>query len=251
MADVITSNNNEFIKYARSLKAKKARSESGTFLIEGEKCVAELAQYMPGAAKSVIVIKGKYESLAQELKANGAHVYYVSESVLDSVCESKTPQGIAAIASIPVYGGVYSGFIVMLDDVQDPQNIGTIIRTADAAGCSSVVMSENCADSYSPKAVRASMGSIFHIPVIKSDLKQYINKLLPLGYDIACADIRGDTEFNLHWENTCLIIGNESRGISEEISDFATKHIKIPMYGKAESLNAAVAAGILIYKIRT
>jgi RNA methyltransferase, TrmH family len=251
MAEVITSSGNEFVKYARSLKNKKARVQNSAFLVEGEKCVAELAEHMPKLAQSVIVIEGMYRELTDKIREAGAKVYYVSESVLDSISETKTPQGIAAISLLPEYGNVYSGFIVMLDDVQDPQNVGTIIRTADAAGCSCVVLSEECADCFSPKAVRASMGSIFHIPVIRAGLPGYITELASKGYETACADIRGDTEFDLNWNNTCLIIGNESRGVSEDIRSLSSKLVKIPMYGKAESLNAAVAAGILIYKIRT
>lgn len=251
MTEIITSSGNEFVKYARSLKNKKARIESGAFLVEGEKCVSELADHMPGIVRSVIALKGKYLELTEKLREAGAEVYYVSENVLDSISETKTPQGIAAVASTPSFGNIYSGFIVMLDEVQDPQNVGTIIRTADAAGCSCAVLSEDCADCFSPKAVRASMGSIFHIPVIRTNLPEYLKRLVENGYETACADIRGDTEFKLKWDNTCLIIGNESRGVSEDIRKLSTKLIKIPMYGKAESLNAAVAAGILIYKIRT
>lgn len=251
MAETITSSGNEFIKYVRSLKNKKERTQNSAFLVEGEKCVSELAEYMPSAAQSIIVLQGKYPKLTEKLRDSGANVYHVSESVLLSISDAKTPQGIAAIATIPPPKEVYTGFIVLLDELQDPQNVGTIIRTADAAGCSCVVLSENCADCFSPKAVRASMGSIFHIPVIRTKPAEYIKKLVSNSYEIACADIRGSTEFNLNWNNTCLIIGNESRGVSEGIRGLSTKLIKIPMYGKAESLNAAVAAGILIYKIRT
>ncbi len=251
MSEIITSFSNEFVKYARSLKNKKARSQNGAFLVEGEKCVTELAENMPETAQNVVVIEGKYQKLTKKLREAGAKVFFVSESVLDSISEAKTPQGIAAIALMPAYSRVDTGFIVMLDDVQDPQNVGTIIRTADAAGCSCVVLSEECADCFSPKAVRASMGSIFHIPVTRAFLPDYIRMLAANGHEIVCADIRGDTEFKLNWNNTCLIIGNESRGVSEDIRKLSAKMVKIPMYGKAESLNAAVAAGILIYKIRT
>lgn len=251
MMDIITSNNNEFIKSARSLKTKKGRTESGAFLVEGEKCVEELVSFMPGIARSVIISGDRYERLAQRASAAGARIYRATDSVLESVCDTKTPQGVAAIAAIPEHAKIYSGFIVMLDGVQDPQNVGTIIRTADAAGCACVVLSSECADCYSPKAARAAMGSLFHIPVLRAELKAYIEKLRSLGYEAACGHLKGDTEYKLDFEKTCLVIGNEARGVSDDISHLATKLIKIPMFGKAESLNAAVAAGILIYKIRT
>jgi RNA methyltransferase, TrmH family len=251
MDDIITSTKNEFIKYARSLKSKKYRYENKAFLVEGEKCVEELAANMPQYAQSVIISGGRYSGLAEEMSRSGVKVFKVSENVLEAVCESKTPQQIAAIAKFPQYENIYTGFIVMLDDVQDPQNAGTIIRTADAAGCSCVVLSEDSADCFSPKAVRASMGSIFHIPVLRASLSDYIIKLISKGYHIASSQLDGDSKYNLDWNKTCLIIGNESRGISPELLKLSDIKIKIPMYGKAESLNAAVAAGILIYKIRT
>jgi TrmH family RNA methyltransferase len=249
--DIITSNSNEFVKYARSLKTKKGRKESGAFLAEGEKCVEELVSYMPRNVQSVIIADERYNRLAESAEAKGARVYRVTEGVMETVCDCKTPQGIAAIAAKPRYSEIYSGFIVMLDDVQDPQNVGTIIRTADAAGCSCVVLSQESADCYSPKAVRASMGSLFHIPVIRAELRGYMERLKTLGYEIVCGHLEGDTEYKLDYEKTCLIIGNEARGVSEGIRNMSSRHVKIPIYGKAESLNAAVAAGILIYKIRT
>lgn len=247
---IITSAGNDFVKFARSLKTKKARAERGAFLVEGGKCVEELAAHMPELITGIIVSGDKYKSTADRLQKGGVRVISVSENVMNSVCECKTPQGIAAVASMPPQKEVFSGFIVMLDDVQDPQNIGTIIRTADAAGCSCVVASKQSADCFSPKAVRASMGSIFHIPIVRAELGDYINVLLSKGYEAACAHLKGETDFRLDWSRTCLIIGNESRGVSAQIEKMCTRLIKIPMYGKAESLNAAVAAGILIYKIR-
>lgn len=250
MSDRITSVKNEFVKYARSLKEKKYRMENEAFLVEGEKCVAELAEHMSQNVKSFIVSDKKYLDLINKSKTS-APLYMVTDNVIDAICDSKTPQGIAAVATVPQYQDVLSGFIVMLDDVQDPQNVGTIIRTADAAGCSCVVMSENCADRFSPKAVRASMGSLFHIPILTKELTGYIEELKAAGQTIVSSCLDGETEFSLEWNRTCLIIGNESKGISENIIKLSDRKIKIPMFGKAESLNAGVAAGILIYKIRT
>ncbi len=251
MKEIITSTKNEFVKYARSLSNKKGRKENEAFLAEGKKCVDELIFHMPHNLQSVILTEGKFEDIADFAKSSGKKVYYVTDNVLNSICDCKTPQGVAAIASIPSSANIPdSGFILALDDVQDPQNVGTMIRTADAAGCACVVMSDGCADCYSPKAVRASMGSIFHIPVIKTDLLNFL-KSLASNYKIVSADINGQTDYKFDFNFTCLIIGNESRGISQQIKDISDTKIKIPMYGKAESLNAAVAAGILLYKIRT
>lgn len=247
---IISSVKNEFVKQAKSLKQKKYRMERGEFIAEGVKCVNELLLFMPQNVLSIIFCGEKYNNCTDKLKSE-FKIYSVSESVFASISDEKSPQGIAATARIPVYNNVHSGFIVMLDGVSDPQNIGTIIRTADAGGCSCVVLSKQCADCFSPKAVRASMGSIFHIPVIKADLGDYIRKLKALGYIVAAADVKGNADFNIDGNKTCLVIGNESKGISDYILSVSDVRVGIPMYGKAESLNAAVAAGILIYKIRT
>lgn len=251
MNQKITSTKNEFVKFAKRLKVKKGRSDSNAFLVEGEKCVQELMTHMPDSIQSVVVLEDEYCDIISDVHSLGRQIYHVTDNVMKAICDCKTPQGIAAVANMPAYKHVSTGFILALDDVQDPQNVGTMIRTADAAGCSSVVLSHNSADCFSPKAVRASMGSIFHIPVLRVDLREYIGELLSLDYQIASAHLLGQTDYCLDWNKTCLVIGNESKGVSEDIQMLSTKRIKIPMYGKAESLNAAVAAGILIYKIRT
>lgn len=246
----ITSTQNEFVKMAKSLKAKKGRTEHGAFLVEGEKCVRELITHMPDILSSLIVSSDQHKDLQQRVSNMGRRVYSVEAHVMEAISDCKTPQDIAAVALKPLHADVSGGFIIALDGVQDPQNVGTIIRTADAAGCACVVLSEESADCFSPKAVRASMGSIFHIPVIYEDLIKYTSKLLSRGYRIACADIDGLEEFELDADRTCLVIGNEARGMSEDMLDICTDRVRIPMFGQAESLNAAVAAGILIYKIR-
>lgn len=251
MAEIITSTKNDFVKLAKSLRTKKSRLSNKCFIVEGEKCVSELIQYAQDLIHDLIVLENKYSHIVSLVSKPNIKIHYVKDHVMNAICESKTPQGIAAIAAFPKYTLPECGFIVTLDNVQDPQNVGTIIRTADAAGCAGVVLSHECADYLSPKAIRASMGSIFHLPIIKINLLEYIPRLLENGYSIVSAHLNGDIEFTLDWQKTCLIIGNESRGISDNVQKLSTQLIKIPMYGKAESLNAAVAAGILIYKIRT
>jgi len=247
----ISSTQNDFVKMVKSLKTKKGRGKHGAFLVEGEKCVRELMTHMPDILSSLIVSSSQYEDLIQRAQNMGRRVYTVEEHVMAALSDCKTPQGIAAVALKPLHADVNAGFIVALNGVQDPQNVGTIIRTADAAGCACVVLSEESADFFSPKAVRASMGSIFHIPVLYENLVIYVSKLLTRGYRVACADIEGSEKYELEAARTCLVIGNEARGLSEDMLALCTDRIRIPMYGQAESLNAAVAAGILIYKIRS
>ena len=250
MRESITSTKNEYIKMLKSLKSKKGRKSQGLFLVEGEKCVQELFDYMPELLSSLIVIDDKNELFIKKTAELGGDVYTVKEHVMDALGELKTSQGVTAVAKAPVFKPVTSGFILALDGVSDPQNVGTMIRTADAAGCSGVVLSEGSADYLSPKAVRASMGSIFHIPVYYSILPDYLSGLKECGYRIACADMNGKSNYAYDWKKTCLVIGNESRGISDEVMSLSTDKISVTMYGKAESLNAAIASAILIYKIR-
>ena len=251
MYEVITSTKNDTVKAARRLKLKKGRAETGLYLVEGVKCVSELMTHRPDDLQTLFVSGDAFEDMVSAAQKTDVQVCRVTDSVMDAICDCKTPQGIAATARISANKCGSSGFIVALDHVQDPSNLGTIIRTADAGGVSCVVLSEGCADPHAPKAVRASMGSLFHIPVIVAELPAYLCSLGDAGYEIAGAHLDGQTEYQLDWRKTCLVIGNESRGLSEDIQRLMTQFIKIPMLGKAESLNAAVAAGILIYKIRT
>ena len=250
MKEIISSTKNEYIKMLKTLKTKKGRKTQGLFLVEGEKCVQELLEYMPDLLSAIIVVEDTNELFTKKAVDIGRSVCTVKEHVMDALGDLKTSQGIAAIAKIPVSKPVIGGFILALDGVSDPQNVGTMIRTADAAGCNGVVLSESSADFLSPKAIRASMGSIFHIPVYYAVLPDYLSGLKENGYRIACADMNGDSNYKYDWKKTCLVIGNESRGISQEVMSLSTDRISVAMYGKAESLNAAAASAILIYKIR-
>lgn len=251
MSGIILSVQNDFVRMARTLKDKKGRMEQEAFLVEGVKCVNELLTHKPTLLRTLIVTKDAGEEWAARGGALGRRAVTVAPHVMAAICVTKTPQAVAAVAALPEPTEISRGFIVAMDDVQDPANVGTIIRTADAAGCGCVVLSDGSADPYAPKAVRASMGSLFHLPVMRTALKPYLVNLRTAGYQIVCADLGGQTDFTLDADKTCLVIGNEARGISREILMLSDVRVRIPIYGKAESLNAAVAAGILIYKIRS
>lgn len=251
MNEVITSTKNDFVKIVKSLKTKKGRAKHSSFLVEGVKCVNELLTHRSDLLESLIVTDDSYNEFASTAKKLGVKTYVVKEHVLTAVSDFKTAQGVAAVAKLPKTQAPQNGFILALDDVADPQNVGTMIRTADAAGCSGIVLSQGSADYLSPKSVRASMGSVFHLPIFAADLNSFMPNLIQNGYRIAAADMHGTTDYNYDWKKTCLVIGNEARGVSDNTLSICTDKISVPMYGKAESLNAAVAAGILIYKIRT
>lgn len=241
----ITSTQNSYIKELKQLKNKKGR-KSGRFLAEGEKCTLEALAY--AEVESVLVTLPDSPS-ARAAEERNLPVYHVSRAVMESVSDVKTPQTALAVVKTPHSElPAPKGLFLALEDLADPQNVGTIIRTADAAGASAVLVSENTCDFTAPKAVRASMGSIFHIPIIICpDLYQTLADLRSAGVHLLGTHLHGHDNF-IPKENTCIIIGNEARGMSDRAAAMADTLYKIPMPGQAESLNAAVAAGIVIYR---
>lgn len=240
----ITSTKNETVKLLKGLRQKKNRTQM--LLAEGEKCVLE-ALY---CAKTVCVVADDENDPAfLEAEKQGVRCLLVTRAIMEAVSDAKTPQHVVAAVQIeksdlPAGKGLY----VALEDVADPGNVGTVIRTADAAGARAVVLSAGCADYTSPKVVRSTMGSVFHIPVIvASDFYGALDELAQGGNEVLAAALDGDETLDIP-KNCCILIGNEARGLSERAKDAATLSVKIPMYGKAESLNAGVAASVLLYR---
>lgn len=243
---IITSTQNSYIKELKQLKTKKGR-KSGRFLAEGEKCAQEAIEY--AQIESVLVTR-ENSPAAIAAEKRGIPVYQVSDAVMEVVSDIKTPQtALAVVKHIPGTAlPAPKGLFIALEDLADPQNVGTIIRTADAAGATAVLVSEETCDYTSPKAVRASMGSLFHIPVIScKDFYQTLAELQAGGMTLLGTHLHGNTSFSPQ-ENTCIIIGNEARGMTDRAATMADILYKIPMPGRAESLNAGVAAGIVIYR---
>lgn len=248
----ITSVQNPQVKAWRALKEKRAREESGCFIAEGIKMTCEAAQH--ARVRSVLFESGmidKCGDLLKTLERQGAQLYCVSEAVLKAVSEAKTPQGILACVEFPPRRSMTGRLIVALDGVQDPGNVGTIIRTADAAGFEGVLLAPGCADVYSAKVLRATMGSIFRMAIENTpDFPAALAKLRAQGYDILSSELSGAPFYAREKsERAVLIIGNESAGVSEAASREATQRLRLPMRGGAESLNAAVAAGIMMYEL--
>ena len=171
--------------------------------------------------------------------------------VLAAVCDTKTPQGIAAVvhmADVPLTGPR----LVAMDGVQDPGNVGTIIRTADAAGFDGIILSNQCADVFSPKVLRATMGSIFRMGIrVTDDLPGLLGKMVQDGASVLSSQLDGEPFYQRSPlnERFVLVIGSEGNGVTDEVKAVATHKVKLPMRGGAESLNAAVAAGIMMYEL--
>ncbi len=244
----ITSASNKTYKYFKSLLLKKARYQSGEFVVEGVKSVRD-ALRSNREISAVIVSDG----FCRELDCGSVPVYEVSGGLFERLCDTKTPQGAAAVIKMNDMSGFrpdLTGAYVYCDGVSDPGNLGTIIRTADAAGFSGVIFSGTCADIYSPKTVRSSMGSFFNIELVPgksaADLREYKDagfKLVGGALTEDAADYRAAD----YAKSAIIVIGNEANGISPEVLEMCA-HVKIPIFGGAESLNAGVAAGILMYE---
>lgn len=243
----ITSAKNPKVALWRSLKDRKARRETGTFLIEGRKmCMEAIASAWP--VRAVILSQGFCDipEIPQDIP-----LYILPETVFGTLCETKTPQGIAVQIS-PAPWEASGPRLLALDGVQDPGNVGTIIRTADAAGFDGVLFSPECADVFSPKVLRATMGSIFRMGLsFPASLPDTLKTLRESGYSVLSSQLDGEPFYERCQiaDRFVLIIGNEGNGVSDAVSAQATHRLKLPMRGGAESLNAAVAAGIMMYDL--
>lgn len=254
-AIILSAISNPTVKAWRALnKQKQERERAGVFLAEGEHMAQEA--FGAGAAQALIVEDARmarYGALVALFNAADKQVYIVSPKVMEALCEAKTPQGVVALcAPCALPSGAGARLVVALDAVQDPGNVGTVVRTLDAIGGCSLLMSRECADAFSPKALRASMGGIFRVPVKAVDaLAPALNELKAAGYPVYAGALDGSPYYQraLDAQKVCLVIGNEGAGISASVLQCATHRFKLPMQGGAESLNAAVACAIMAYDL--
>lgn len=252
---MIRSKTNEKIKYAKKLMTSaKERRQSKLFLVEGLRLVNEV----PSDMIERLYISGGIE--AQDLSADvkkaieDGRAENVSEEVMKYITDTVNPQGIVALVKMADAKAELSLYkkqcrILILDEVKDPGNMGTIIRTAEAAGVDIIFISEGCVDIYNPKVVRSTMGSLFRLPVIKADIARIIDELKQEGIKVYGAALKNAVDFRKEEYPTrmALIIGNEANGIREENLEKTDLNIMIPMAGKVESLNAAVSCAILLF----
>ena len=245
----ITSAKNPTVQQLRDLKTAKNRRRSGMFLVEGEVMIREAVKC--GLNMRILAAD---EEHAAAWRDTAAQAISVPRGILESICETQTPQGVCAAFDLPKETPVdqLPNRIVALDGVQDPGNVGTIWRTADAAGFQGVLLGAGCADPLSAKVMRAAMGSGFRLPFAHTQsLADTLIQLRGAGYRAFASDLHGDDFYARAdgGEKFVLIIGNEARGISDAVRENADVRVKLPMRGGAESLNAAVAAGIMMYEI--
>ena len=253
---VITSKDNELIKHIKKLKDKKERDLSNEYIIEGIKLIQEAIQEN-AKIKQIIICDDceKTESIPKELMYEIAkqECIYVTNKVFDSITEVMNPQGILAIIekqSKEIQIDDKQDIILALDDIQDPGNLGTILRTADSIGLTQILVSKGTADCYNPKVVRSTMGAIFRVKIIEcEDLVKTLKEIKKHKFEIVVSSLQTDNSiYDINYHKKVIVIGNEANGVKKEIQDLADKKIKIPMLGKTESLNASVATGIILYE---
>lgn len=249
---VITSKDNEKIKEIRKIKDnKKVRDEKGVYIVEGTKMIEEAIREKVEIETLVICEDClEKETIDSKLLYEIAkyECIYVSDKIFNTLTEVVHPQGVLAIVKQPDNAKINykDNMIVVLDNIQDPGNLGTIIRTADAAGLSQVLVTKNSVDAYNPKVIRSTMGAIFRVKVVIID---NIEQLKQNGYSIVATSLQGNKSiYDIQYKKHAIIIGNEANGVSKEMLEAADIKAKIPMKGKAESLNASVAASIMIYE---
>lgn len=255
---MITSPSNAKVKQVVQWQNKaRERREAGIFLAEGFKLFQEAPEEN---IRDVYLSEGALERLEAEsnLKEKLDHVGYetVSGEVFQKMSDTNTPQGILCVVRRPVYTldqllDATSPLLVVLESLQDPGNLGTILRTGEGAGITGVILGRETVDIFSPKTIRATMGSIFRVPfVCVEDLAQTIETIRKRGVQTYAAHLSGKSCYdNFSFRGgTAFLIGNEGKGLSAEITALADSLLRIPMEGRVESLNAAVAASLLIYE---
>lgn len=249
----ITSVHNPQIQLLKGLQKAKCRREANLFLAESVKMVKEALAL---SLCRTLIVDGKrqaeYAQMITDAENGGCEVLIVTSAIMQAISEAKTPQGVCCTVEIPKEPEALSGrLLVAMDGVQDPGNVGTILRTADAAGFDGALLSSACADLYSAKTLRATMGSVFRVPAKRTDdLPAALEALKAEGYAIVATELGGaDFYANCPHDKAVLVIGSEGNGVSQTVRDAATHHLALPMRGGAESLNAAVAAGIMIYEM--
>lgn len=260
---MITSTSNQQMKQLSALlKKAKERREKKAFVAEGTKMVAEAPQkqlkavylsesYWKNAENQALI-----KQLESSCKQTNAVFEIVADSVFKSVSDTQTPQGIMAVVSMPEYKleELLQGektHLLLLESVQDPGNLGTMVRTGEGAGVTGIIMNKTTVDLFNPKTIRSTMGSIYRVPfIVTEDLGDTISFLQKKGVALYAAHLKGEHYYTEEtYTKACgFLIGNEGNGLSDEVADMADSYIRIPMEGQVESLNAAVSATLLMYE---
>ncbi len=251
---MITSTSNAQVKdLMRLMKKSRARDEAGVFIIEGIRMAEEIPH---DRLEKLYVSESFAEKNGDFLSGMKARYEILSDQVFAHISDTKTPQGILAVVRRMEYGfgnilGSGTPHVLVLDCLQDPGNLGTIFRSAEAAGATGILLGRECVDIYNPKVIRSTMGAVFRLPFLYvEDLPAGIEELKKNGLRIYAAHLEGKNPYDREdYRSGCaFLIGNEGNGLRDEVAACADCRIRIPMAGQAESLNAAVAASVLMFE---
>lgn len=247
---IIESAQNKFVKQAAMLKTKKERDKTGLFVLEGLRLVNEI----PDDWKVHYILIA--ESFKKEIHINDTKEYIISDNVFNKISDTVNPQGVLAVCEQKKYDmkellSKDEALFVVLDEIADPGNLGTIIRTADAANVDGIFLSNGCVDLFNPKVIRSTMGSVFHLPVFYNlDLITLFQEFKNSNIKTFAAHLKANNSlYDLNFkQSAAVLVGNEANGISDSLLDSVDCMFKIPMSPKAESMNASVALSIAIYE---
>ena len=252
---MITSTSNAQVKELLQLQKKsKVRNERNIFVVEGMKMFSEAPR---NRIDKVFISETLFNRKKQELDLHGLKVEILSDKVFSHVSDTKTPQGILCIVrqkktKMEEIFAQNPAHLMILDNLQDPGNLGTIVRTAEGAGVSGIILSKDCVDIYNPKTIRSTMGSIYRMPFLYvEDLKNTIDEVQKQGIKVYAAHLQGKNNYDEeNYKTGCaFLIGNEGNGLRDEIAEKADIWVKIQMHGQVESLNAAIASSILMFEV--
>lgn len=250
------------LRLARDLKKRKHRETTGRFLVEGINFVDDAIKSGVGfdclILTEKICYKDKGKKLFQNAQSQGIPLFFVEGDVFVGLADTETPQGVLGIASMPVWNVEQAirsqdALLLALDGLQDPGNLGTIIRSSDGVGVNGVFLGKGTVDFYNPKVLRSTMGSVFRIPVFsRVNLVSLLLRLREAGFKIVAADPRASLKYyqaDFKKGRFLILIGNESHGIREELLELVDLSVCIPLRDEVESLNAAVAAALMLYEV--
>lgn len=257
----ISSKDNERVKYTKSLLKSKNRQKESKYIIEGYRiltlaieCNADLDYIFINEA---FEDKEEHRKFLNILDEKNIKVFKTTNNIFKELIDTENTQGILGVIKfkdrkIENNIKIDDKFILILDRIQDPGNMGTIIRTADAAGVDAIIALKGCVDIYNPKVIRSTMGSIFDMNIINCTQEECIEEIKSRGFKIVSSYLNTNNYYNetKYYEKTALVIGNEANGVNDDLIKESDILVKIPIYGNAESLNAAISSAILMYEIK-
>lgn len=257
----ISSKDNERVKYTKSLLKSKNRQKESKYIIEGYRiltlaieCKVDLDYVF---INETFEEKEEHKNFLNILENKNIKVFKTTNKIFKELVDTENTQGILGIVrfkekKIEHNISCENKFVLILDRIQDPGNMGTIIRTADAAGVDAIIALKGCVDIYNPKVIRSTMGSIFDMNIIHCTQEECLKELKEKDFKIVSSYLNTDNYYHEteYYERTALVIGNEANGVNDDLIKESDILVKIPIYGKAESLNAAISSAILMYEIK-